>query len=183
MEFDVPVYEVMSFPVITVSKDMSVYDVANILKEKNIGAVVVVEDNKPIGIITERDIVREVVANNLKPKDVLVEDVMRKKVITIEHNKSINDAAKIMAKYNVKRLPVVKDGELVGIITQSDIVKISPKLLEIVIEYANIMEPPKVEEKDEWIEGICECCGYQGLVKYYQGRYLCEECLEDLKKE
>ncbi|XRP97674.1 CBS domain-containing protein [Methanocaldococcus sp. 16A] len=187
--YNIPVSEVMSFPVITATKDMTIYDVANIMSEKNIGAVVVVEGNKPVGILTERDIVKRVVSKNLKPKDVLVEEVMSKKIITIPQNVSITEAAKIMATHGIKRLPVVKDGELVGIITQSDIVKVSPELLEIAAEYASI----KPEEKDvipldtdefteEYINGICENCGYQGRVRLYHGRYLCDECIEEFEE-
>ncbi|XRO76467.1 CBS domain-containing protein [Methanocaldococcus sp. 10A] len=188
--YNIPVSEVMNFPVITATKDMTIYDVANIMSEKNIGAVVIVEGNKPVGILTERDIVKRVVSKNLKPKDVLVEEVMSKKIITIPQNVSITEAAKIMATHGIKRLPVVKDGELVGIITQSDIVKVSPDLLEIAAEYASI----KPEEKDvipldtdefseEYINGICENCGYQGRVRLYHGRYLCDECIEEFEEK
>ncbi|NPA62279.1 MAG: CBS domain-containing protein [Methanococci archaeon] len=187
---DIPVSEVMSFPVITAKKNMSVYDIANIMTEHNIGAVVIVEDNKPVGILTERDIVKRVVSKNLKPKEVLAEEVMSKKIITIHQNASITEAAKIMARCGVKRLPVVKDGNLMGIITQSDIIKISPNLLEIVMEYASIT-PEDVEGfsldtdefSEEYINGICENCGYQGRVRLYHGRYLCDECIEEFEEK
>ncbi|WP_456371807.1 CBS domain-containing protein [Methanocaldococcus sp.] len=189
--YEIPVSEVMSFPVITATKNMTVYDIANIMKEKDIGAVVIVEGKEPIGIVTERDIIRRVVAKNLKPKEILAEEVMSKKIITIPQNASINEAAKIMAKYKIKRLPVVKDGELVGIITESDIIRVSPKLLEIIAEYASI-KPEDEKEKipldtdefsEEYIYGICENCGYQGRVRLYQGRYLCDECIEEFKEK
>ncbi len=187
---DIPVSEVMSFPVITATKDTTIYDIANIMTENNIGAVVIVENNKPIGIVTERDIIKRVVSKNLKPKDVLAEEVMSKKIITINQNASINEAAKLMATHGVKRLPVVKNGELVGIITQSDIVKVSPELLEIVMEYASLT--PKEREvisldtdefSEEYINGICENCGYQGRVRLYHGRYLCDECIEEFEEK
>ncbi|XRO75294.1 CBS domain-containing protein [Methanocaldococcus sp. 28A] len=188
--YNIPVSEVMSFPVITATKDMTIYDVANIMSEKNIGAVVIVENNKPIGILTERDIVKRVVSKNLKPKDVLVEEVMSKKIITIPQNVSITEAAKIMATHGIKRLPVVKDGELVGIITQSDIVKVSPELLAIAEEYASIIPEENDtisldtdEFTEEYINGICENCGYQGRVRLYHGRYLCDECIEEFEEK
>ena len=188
--YNISVSEVMSFPVITATKDATVYDIANIMKEKNIGAVVIVEGNEPVGIVTERDIVKRVVSKNLKPKDVLAEEVMSKKIATISQNASITEAAKIMATHGVKRLPVVENGELVGIITQSDIVKVSPELLEIVAEYASLKPEEKSaisldtdEFSEEYINGICENCGYQGRVRLYQGRYLCEECIEEFEEE
>ncbi|ACV24485.1 CBS domain-containing protein [Methanocaldococcus fervens] len=188
--YDIPVSEVMSFPVITATKDMTIYDIANIMTENNIGAVVIVENNKPVGILTERDIVKRVVSKNLKPKDVLAEEVMSKKIVTIPQNASLTEAAKIMATHGIKRLPVVKDGELVGIITQSDIVKVSPELLEIVAEYASIKPEEEKpiplgtdEFTEEYIDGICESCGYQGKVRLYQGRYLCDECIEEFEEK
>ena len=188
--YSIPVSEVMSFPVITATKDATVYDIANIMKEKNIGAVVIVEGNEPVGIVTERDIVKRVVSKNLKPKDVLAEEVMSKKIVTISQNASITEAAKIMATHGVKRLPVVENGELVGIVTQSDIIKVSPDLLEIVAEYAALKPEEREvisletdEFSEEYINGLCENCGYQGRVRLYQGRYLCEECIEEFEEK
>jgi CBS domain-containing protein len=188
--YDIPVSDVMSFPVVTATKDMSVYDIANIMKEKNIGAVVIVEGNEPVGIVTERDIVKRVVSKNLKPKDVLAEEVMSKKIVTISQNASITEAAKIMATHGVKRLPVVENGELVGIVTQSDIIKVSPDLLEIVAEYAALKPEEREvisldtdEFSEEYINGLCENCGYQGRVRLYQGRYLCDECIEEFEEK
>ena len=188
--YNIPVSEVMSFPVITATKDATVYDIANIMKEKNIGAVVIVEGNEPVGIVTERDIVKRVVSKNLKPKDVLAEKVMSKKIVTISQNASITEAAKIMATHGVKRLPVVENGELVGIVTQSDIIKVSPDLLEIVAEYAALKPEEREvisldtdEFSEEYINGLCENCGYQGRVRLYQGRYLCDECIEEFEEK
>ncbi len=181
---NIPVSEIMSFPVNSVNKDTTIYEVANILKDKNIGAVIVVdENNKPIGIITERDIIKKVVAKNLKPKDVKVEEVMRKKVITIEYNKPIKEAAELMAKYNIKRLPVVKDGSVIGIVTQSDIVRIAPRIIDIILEYSKYSSSNIESEKEEVIEGICESCGNYGILRYYNGRYLCEDCLDEYNKD
>ncbi|ENN96445.1 putative signal transduction protein [Methanocaldococcus villosus KIN24-T80] len=183
IDYNIQVSEVMSFPVITATKDKTVYDIANIMAENDIGAVVIVENNNPIGIITERDILKRVVAKNLRPKDVLVEEVMSKKLVTVSPEASINDAAKLMAKHKIKRLPVVKEGKLVGIITESDIIKVSPEIINLLAEYASIKEKPTLyETEEEYIEGICESCGAQGRVKYYQGKYLCEDCLEEYKK-
>ncbi|WP_456472022.1 CBS domain-containing protein [Methanocaldococcus sp.] len=183
INLDVPVYEVMSVPVITVDKKQNIYQAANLMCEKDIGAVVVIDNKKPVGILTERDILKRVVAKNLKPKDVLVEEVMSKNLITINKNATINEAAKIMTKHKVKRLPVVDDnGELVGIITQDDIVRVSPKIIEILQDYVKIYsEPTEYNKEGEVIYGICESCGAQGRVRYYQGKYLCEDCLEDYK--
>ncbi|WP_245527630.1 CBS domain-containing protein [Methanotorris igneus] len=180
MEVNMVVSDAMSTPVITVDTNTTVYDVANIMKEKKIGCVVVVEkDSKPLGIVTERDLVINIVAKNLKPKDVLVKDIMTTKLITISPNATLMDAARKMAEKNIKRLPVVEGDKLLGIITVSDITKISPKIFEIMYEMSKIGgELPY--RGDEYIEGICEVCGSQGSVRLVNGRYICDNCIDEL---
>jgi CBS domain-containing protein len=180
MEVNMFVSDAMSTPVITVDVDTTVYDVANIMKDNNIGCVVVVEkDSKPLGIVTERDLVINIVAKNLKPKDVLVRDIMSTKLVTISPTATLMDAAKKMAEKNVKRLPVVEGEKLLGIITVSDIAKISPKIFEIMYEISKMsVEVPY--RGDEYIEGICEVCGSQGPVRLINGRYVCDNCIDEL---
>ncbi len=182
------VSEVMNTPVETVSLNATCYDVANILKERDIGAITVVDDKlKPVGIITETDMLKNIVAKNLKSKDVLVKEIATLKLISIEPNKNIMEAAELMAKKNIKRLPVIdKEGNLLGIITIKDIVNISPKLFEIMKEASKIENYGAEEEEqlDNYgessgvVEGICEVCGYQGSVHIINGQYICDDCLE-----
>ena len=88
----------------------------------NIGSIVVVEENEPVGIITERDVSRCVAKDNnaLKRK---VKNVMSSPLITIETTNSVQDAVALMLKHGVRRLPVVKERKLVGIISQRDVLR------------------------------------------------------------
>ena len=106
MEFDITVSEVMSTPVETVKLNATAYDAANILKNRDIGCLVVVDDAmRPVGIITEKDLVHKVVARNLKSKEVLIKDIVSQKLISISPKATIIEAEKLMAKKNIKRLP------------------------------------------------------------------------------
>ncbi|WP_172456339.1 CBS domain-containing protein [Methanofervidicoccus sp. A16] len=179
MEFDITVSEVMSTPVETVKLNATAYDAANILKNKKIGGLVVVDDSmEPVGLITEKDLVHKVVARNLKSKEVLIKDIVSPKLISISPKATIIEAAKLMAKKNIKRLPVVENGKLLGIITVSDIVSVSPKIFEIMIEVSKIKDREDYPREQESIYGVCEVCGNQGRLRYINGKYVCENCID-----
>ena len=94
------------------------------MKENQVGSVVVVnEKNHPLGIVTERDIVRRVISDGKDPKITKVDDIKTTSLITIDPETSVYDPALIMTKYRIRRLPVVKDNTLYGIITSDDLVK------------------------------------------------------------
>jgi len=180
MEFDISVSEVMSSPVETVKLNATAYDAANILKNKEIGCLVVVDDTmEPVGLITEKDLVNKVVARNLKSKEVLIKDIVSPKLISISPKATIIEAAKLMARKNIKRLPVIEKGKLLGIITVSDIVSVSPKIFEIMVEVSKIRDEEEYPKEQGYIYGVCEGCGNQGRLKYVNGRYLCESCIDN----
>ncbi|GBF37006.1 CBS domain-containing protein [Methanofervidicoccus abyssi] len=179
MEFDISVSEVMSTPVETVKLSTTAYDAANILKNKKIGCLVVVNDSmEPIGLITEKDLVHKVVARNLRSKEILIKDIVSPKLISISPKASVIDAAKLMAKKNIKRLPVIENGKLLGIITVSDITSVSPKIFEIMIEVSKIKNEEDYPREYEYLYGVCEVCGNQGRLRYVNGKYVCENCID-----
>jgi CBS domain-containing protein len=110
-------------PVVTASAQMTVDQAAREMRSKNVGALVVVNAGRPIGMLTDRDVAVEVVAKGMDPDTVRVGDVMRKKPITIREDLGIFDAARTFAKTGVRRLPVVtKSGGLVGVIAVDDLI-------------------------------------------------------------
>ncbi|MBS7608736.1 MAG: CBS domain-containing protein [Candidatus Bathyarchaeia archaeon] len=129
------VRDVMSKDVRVVRPDTSVKEVVAVMNKFDIGSVVVVQGDRPVGIITERDILRRIVEPCLAPETVTARQIMTSPVVTIDENASINEAAKIMAKKRIKRLLVTRNNdELVGIITFTDIVTKVPDLLSILEE-------------------------------------------------
>jgi len=101
---------------IAAEDDVSLRDAAKIMSSKNIGSLIIMNKEKIVGIITERDIMR-----NVSKLDIKVSLAMSKNVITIDANESLDNAALLMNKHKIKRLPVIKKGVLVGIITVTDI--------------------------------------------------------------
>jgi len=125
------VVEVMSREVMTSSSDSSISDIAKVMSDKRVGSVVVTENNKAVGIVTEQDIVRKVVVNNKDPKNSKAGDIMDKKLISVSSNEDIYDVMVVMKNNEIKHLPVIDDTELVGIITAKDIIRIKPYLIEM----------------------------------------------------
>ena len=118
------VEEVMN-KAIAIEHDISVKEAAQIMSKKNIGSLIILKKDKIAGIITEKDIMK-----NISSLDKKISSVMSKNVITVEHNDSIDNAALIITGHKIKRLPVLEKGKLVGIITATDIVANSDILNE-----------------------------------------------------
>ena len=117
-----PVKLVMSKPLIMVDVNASVEEARNVMIEKNIGAVVVSRDGAPIGILTERDVLRISISG--KSCDTLkVRNFMSQPLITIDHETSISEAVRTMIMNNIRRLLVKENGKIIAIITEGDLLK------------------------------------------------------------
>ena len=169
----IPVMEIMTKEPVTVAANATVADAAVLMRQKEIGSVIIVEDGRPSGILTERDIVTKVAAENRQAAKVRVHEVMTSPVVSIHPHEEVADAAKLMSKRKIRRLPVVDDGRLVGVITENDILRIWPQLLEVTRETARA----GLEEQMKGIEGHCEACGlYSTDLEWDRGLLACPEC-------
>ena len=115
------VRDIMQKKVITIELQRTVQDAAVILKEKHISFLVVVKDSKPVGVISERDIVRKIVAESVDSKSTQLEVIMSKNFKWVEPNASIESAVQKMLNNNIRRLVVLEDENLAGVITQTDL--------------------------------------------------------------
>lgn len=113
--------DIMQKKVITVESQKSSLDAAKILKEKDISFLVVINQNVPVGIITERDLVRKIVAENKDPSKTPISDIMSHKFRSVEPTTEIEDAVQKMLNYNIRRLVVLENNKLVGVVTQTDL--------------------------------------------------------------
>jgi CBS domain-containing protein len=184
MSREVIVKEAMKTNLAIVKPAISVLDAAKLMKKRKIGNVIVVEKKQPIGIITESDILRKVVAEGKNPGDVLVKDVMSTPVIVIDPYVTLEETMRTMGKCNVRRLPVIENDKLIGIITQKDISRISPILHEISREWYDITVRDESFLKKQIFSGKCEDCGtLSANLKNVDGRLLCDDCIDALKYE
>lgn len=106
-----------------ISFGASVSSAAKIMNRKNRGTILIEKNGKIIGIITERDLLRKIVAKDRDPKEVHVEDIMSKPLITIDSEKSITEAEDLMNKNKIRALPVKRNGKIMGIVHMRDISK------------------------------------------------------------
>jgi len=181
------VKDVMSSPVVTIEEEAPTNRVANLMNENDLGCIIVTsKKGKPIGIITERDLVLRVLAKNIKPDTVTAKEIMTSPLITIEPEATISEAARRMSRLDVRRLGVVYKGELVGVISSKDILGVMPELIEIIQERTRIENANRTEEIEEEtpLSGHCDNCGmWSENLKEVNGEYLCEECRVELEGE
>lgn len=128
------VRDVMSKEVRVVRPDSSVKEVVATMNKFNIGSIIVVQSARPVGIITERDILRRIVEPCLAPEILTARQIMSSPVLTIDEATSIDEAAELMAKRKIKKLPVMRKRKLVGVVTLTDIVTKVPTMLSILEE-------------------------------------------------
>ena len=116
------VKDLMTKNVVTIDANKTIVEAAALMSEKDIGDLIVMDDNTPVGIVTERDFVRRVLAEG-KSTESKVSEVMTRPLKVIDPDAPIKEAARRMVNKRIRRLPVIKDNKLVGIITAADFAK------------------------------------------------------------
>jgi CBS domain-containing protein len=183
------VKDIMSSPVVTLKEDAPSNKVANIMDENDLGCVIVTNTaGKPVGIITERDLVVRVLAKNLVPNAVEAKEIMTAPLVTIEPEATISEAARRMSRLEIRRLGVVYKGNLVGLISSRDILGVMPELIEIIQERTRLEGAAEAEENVEPEEaplsGYCDRCGvFSENLKDVNGQNLCEDCRIEVETE
>lgn len=173
----VQVQEIMRKRVVTVGPSFSVADAARVMKSNRIGSVIIAEKGKPIGIVTADD-VTSLVADGKSPKRVKLKDLPKRKLITAESGDNILKVTRLMIKKGIKRVPVLKGGNLVGIVTDKEILLSTPGMLGVLSERlkAHTITAPAFGREQE-LSGLCERCeNYSDNLKRVGARWLCEDC-------
>lgn len=174
MKARVPVVEIMSATPVTISADASVAEAATVMRDLEVGSLVVLEDDRPIGIVTERDVVTKVAAANRPFQATSVRDIMTAPLVAVHPHQEVVEAAKVMAARKIRRLPVIKEGKLVGIITENDIIRVWPQLIEVTREW----DKAGLESQfAKGVEGHCDACGvYSTNLVWDRSLLVCPEC-------
>lgn len=122
------VRDVMNKKVVVAKSDISIKKASEVMGKYHIGSLVVQDDDEIRGILTERDVLMSV-ANGKDPNATTISEIMTKNVVIIDPDKTLSEVVDLMIKHKIKKVPVVEEGKLVGIITASDIVVVEPKLV------------------------------------------------------
>ncbi len=174
MKARVPVVEIMSTSPITIPVDATVAEAASVMRDREVGSLIVLEDNRPIGIVTERDVVTKVAAGDLSSKGTSVRDIMTSPLVAVHPHQEVAEAAKIMAARRIRRLPVIKEGKLVGMLTENDVIRVWPQLIEVTREWDRAGLETQFAKG---VEGHCEACGvYSTHLVWDRNLLVCPDC-------
>ncbi|MHA1834765.1 MAG: CBS domain-containing protein [Candidatus Baldrarchaeia archaeon] len=125
------VSDIMTRDVITIEIGKTVREAVEIMNEKGIGCLVVTKGGVPIGIVTERDVLKKIVVEGRDPQKTRIEEIMSSPLITGSPSMTLEDAAKLLILKRIKKLPIVEKGKLVGIVTLFDVVRWEPLVINI----------------------------------------------------
>jgi len=171
------VRDVMTTDLAKVTPNTTLQQAAKKMKEYRVGNVLVVEDGKLVGIVTEMDIVRKAVAKNKSPKT-KVKEIMTNPVIFVSPDDEIMHISDKMLMNNITRLPVVdlEKKEVVGIVTMKDILRVLPSFLLDKIEWLRV-HPGGGAKSSKRVKGVCEVCGkFTNNLRFSKGLWVCEDC-------
>jgi CBS domain-containing protein len=141
------VEDVMVEDVITVEADQTVKKAIDLMNENEIGSLIVVKQGKAVGIITERDMLTRILARSRNPEQTKVSEIMSAPLVVADPKMELEEAARLMFKMKVKKLPVISNGELVGLITLTDLARFQPQIIKILKKAHAVNQAPKRMQK------------------------------------
>ena len=178
METRLAVRDVMTRTVVTATPDMSAAQAGKKMVENRVGSVIIVKDGRPVGIVTESDMVAKVIFKNVKPSSIKLEQLMSKPLITTKSSDDIHEAVLMMAQKKIRRLPVIDGDELVGIITDADVIQVSSEINQILDNLIEMNRESVLDRRDVIItQGECEECEeFSEDLRQDGGRLKCPRC-------
>ena len=141
------VEDVMVREVVTINGDYSVRNAAEIMNKFEIGSLIVVNEGKTVGIMTERDVLKRVVAESRDARKTKVKDVMTSPLIVTAPKIELEEAVKLMFQMKIKKLPVVDGKRLVGLLSLTDVARFHPQMTRMLKQLANSQATPKSMKK------------------------------------
>lgn len=181
MEIGIKVGDLMTRNFIYVSPETNLKECARTMVRKRVGSLIIKDEHKLMGILTEKDIIWAIVKKSEKDlKNILAKDLMKRKVITIKPGQDISDAMQKFKKKKIRRLPVVEKGKLIGMLTLKDVLKIDPGLFQLIAETMKIREETSKLNRSNISaprkQGICEECGEFDILYQDDAQWLCDTC-------
>jgi len=141
------VEDVMVEEVITVEANETVKKAIDLMNENEIGCLIVVRQGKAVGIVTERDMLTRVLSQSRDPERTKVSEIMSAPLVVADPKMELEEAARLMFKMKVKKLPVVSEDQLVGLITLTDLARFQPQIIKILKKAHAVNEAPKRMQK------------------------------------
>lgn len=146
-EVALKVEDVMVKEVVTIDDDVTVKEAADVMNKFDIGCLIAVRKGKAMGILTERDILKRIVACGEDPVKIKVKDVMTSPLVVAEPGMDLGEAVKLMFQMKIKKLPVVDGKRIVGLVSLTDIARFQPQVISILKQLAAKQTAPKSMKK------------------------------------
>jgi CBS domain-containing protein len=143
----VKVKDLMIKEVIQIDENASVKEAADIMNHHEIGSIVAVRKRKATGILTERDLLKRIVSEGKNAEKTRVKEVMSTPLVTIPPDTDLEDAARLMFEKKIKKLPVVSENHLLGLISLTDIARCQPRIIRLLQCLSKVQAAPKNIEK------------------------------------
>jgi CBS domain-containing protein len=183
MEYGILARDAMTRNPVTAGPDDTVFAVVKKMLEKEVGSILIVKDDKILGILTEHDLLAKIVYKMKDPKKVKAKQIMTEDLLSVTPEKDLYEVAKLMNDNNIRRIPVVDNKKLMGIITVKDVLKIEPSMINVLMERIRIKEPDFKPLHSSDTPGMCELCGnYEETLVDADGMLVCDPCAKDLAK-
>ncbi len=189
METDIPLRDVMVREVVQGDKELNVRDAAKLMKRYGVDSIVVLKNDEPVGMVTQGDIIGAVVSKDTKPSTVKLKDIMTTPLITTSPNDCLSDIARTMAAERIRKIPVIEDDKLVGIVADVDILAVSSEMNTILADLIEMNVDRDTfggtgSEGEGMGQGICEKCGtFSNDLVMRDGLMVCETCKEEMETE
>ena len=179
MKNGIVVKNIMTKRIVTAEHSESVQKISQKMVKQRVGSIIITKKNKPIGIVTETDINKRIVAEAKDPKKLKAFDIMSSPIVHVSPEDDISDVVYKMKKFKIRRFPVVKSGKIVGILTNTDIARVSPEMIDVLnLRLEMRTGIPAIEMSIT--SGICESCeNYSETLKFVNNKWICEECRRD----
>jgi len=177
------VKEIMSKPAVTIDYNKTAKVAGQLMRKKRLGFLVVTKRGKAIGIISDADLINKIIVGGKAPEKAKIKDLMSRPLITISPEEDVLAAIEKIKKNNIHRMPVVRKGKVIGVISLTDIARSSPEM-HYLLEYRQEMKKHPIVIREQRTSGICDSCGNysEHLKKMIDGRWMCETCEDELEE-
>lgn len=176
MKTGIRIVDAMTKSPVFVGPEESVLKCVKMMIKEEVGSLLILDEGKLLGIITEKDLLTKVLAKNLDIKKTPVSKVMSKKPIYADPDLDLYDAMLLMNSEEIRRLPVVDKGVVVGMLTYKDMLTIQPSLYELRTSEFSIRESERKSMLNGVVEGECHSCRSCGPLEKVRNKWLCDSC-------
>ena len=146
LKMSVRMRDIMVTKVVTTTNNSTLEEAVKLMNDHEIGCLIVTENKKAVGILTERDLLKRILAKSENLKRIRVEEVMSTPLISVEPTVEIGDASKLMFEKNIKKMPIIGKGELLGLVTLTDILRIQPQLIKMYKIFSTGLAPRRIKK-------------------------------------